>query len=68
METSGFFEAEWNEQTSSYDLEYLAEQFANYFSLFIGNGVFGSPTNQLKVSAGDGLTVKVSKGWCFING
>ncbi len=67
-ETSGFFDAVYNESTNSYDLEYLAAQFAAYFALFVGNGVFGSPTNQLKVSSGDGMTIKVSPGWAFING
>ena len=67
-ETSGFFDAVLDEETQEYDLEYLASQFASYFALFVGNGVFGSPTNQLKVTAGDGLKVIVSKGWAFING
>lgn len=67
-ETSGFFDAVYNESTDSYDLEYLAAQFAAYFALFVGNGVFGSPTNQLKVSSGDGMTIKISPGWAFING
>ena len=67
-ETSGFFEAVLNEDTQEYDLEYLASQFAEYFSLFIGNGVFSSPTNQLKVSTAGGLNVKVAIGFAFING
>lgn len=67
-ETSGFFDAVYDEFTQEYDLEYLASQFAAYFALFVGNGVFGSPTNQLKVSSGDGMTIKVSPGWAFING
>lgn len=75
-ETSGFFEAVWdetlfNEETQEFgdwDRKYLSEQFAKYFALFIGNGVFGSPTNQLKVIPGTGLSVIVTKGWAFING
>ena len=67
-ETSGFFEAVQDTETGEYDLVYLASQFASYFALFIGNGVFGSPTNQLKVSADAGLYVKISPGWAFING
>ena len=67
-ETSGFFDAVYDESTGSYDLEYISAQFAAYFALFVGNGVFGSPTNQLKVSSGDGMTIKVSPGWAFING
>lgn len=75
-ETSGFFEATWDEtlinpDTGDYgdwDLKYYAEQFARYFALFIGNGVFISPANQLLVSAGTGLKVSVAAGWGFING
>ena len=76
-ETSGFFQAEWDdslenpiteENTGWWDRSYVAAQFANYFKLFIGNGVFGSPTNQLLVSPGEGLSVVVSAGWAFING
>lgn len=66
-ETSGFFDAvELTDGT--YDRSYIAEQFANYFKLFIGNGVFVSPTNQCKVIAGSGLNVIVKAGWAFING
>lgn len=67
-ETSGFFDAEYNEGTQEYDLVYFSSQFASYFSLFVKNGVFGSPTNQLKVSSGDGMVVNVNSGWAFING
>lgn len=76
-ETSGFFQAQWDdslqdpttgEYTGWWDRNYIAQQFANYFALFIGNGVFGSPTNQLKVTPGTGLSVVVSTGWAFING
>lgn len=75
-ETSGFFEAMWdeelfNEETQTYgdwDRKYLSKEFAKYFALFIGNGVFGSPTNQLKVIPGTGLSVIVTEGWAFING
>lgn len=67
-ETSGFFEAELNEETNKWDREYFASQFAAYFRLFFGNGVFGSPTNQLQVIAGEGLNVIVRAGWAFIEG
>ena len=68
MQSSGFFNSEIDQSTGTYDLEYYASQFADYFALFVGNGVFGSPTNQLKVSAGEGLNVVVSTGWAFIDG
>ena len=67
-ETSGFFEAELNEETNKWDREYFASQFAAYFRLFFGNGVFGSPTNQLQVIAGEGLNIIVRAGWAFIEG
>lgn len=76
-ETSGFFQAQWDETlqnpetgewTGWWDRDYIASQFANYFKLFVGNGVFGSPTNQLKVVPGTGMTVIVKSGWAFING
>lgn len=76
-ETSGFFQAMWDadlknpiteENTGWWDRDYVAKQFMDYFSLFIGNGVFVSPTNQLKVIPGTGLSVIISPGWAFING
>ena len=76
-ETSGFFQGMWDsslmnpiteENTGWWDRSYLAKDFMEYFSLFVGNGVFVSPTNQLKVVPGIGRTVIVSTGWAFING
>jgi len=73
---SGFFEAEWdpelwNEETHEYgdwDRKYFAEQFARYFSKFVSTGVMNDTPNQLKVSAGTGMTVVVSAGFAYING
>lgn len=76
-EASGFFQGMWDESlknptteeyTGWWDRAYVAKQFMDYFSLFVGNGVFISPTNQLKVVPGAGRTVIVSTGWAFING
>lgn len=76
-ETSGFFQAMWDdsltnpvtkENTGWWDRSYLAKEFMEYFALFIGNGVFASPVNQLMVIPGVGRTVIVSTGWAFING
>lgn len=68
-ETSGFFESEYNAVTSEYDREYYASEFAKYFALFVGNGVFANPVNQLKVvAATTGLKVILKEGWAFING
>lgn len=75
-EYSGFFDAEWdpdlyNEETGElgdWDVRYLVKEFTDYFSLFVGNGVFASPVNQCKVIPGTGNAVIVSAGWAFING
>ena len=76
-ETSGFFQGMWDdslmnptteEYTGWWDRAYVSKQFMDYFSLFVGNGVFVSPTNQLQVVPGSGRTVIVSTGWAFING
>ena len=53
-EESGFFEA-MLDQDGSYDRAYVAKQFADYFAMFVGNGVFASPTNQLMVTSGSGM-------------
>lgn len=65
-EQSGFFNA--LESGGVYDRVYDASDFANYFSKFVGNGVFINPTNQLKVVAKTGLTVTVRKGNAYIDG
>lgn len=76
-ETSGFFQAMWDskllnpttgENTGWWDRSYLSKEFMEYFSLFVGNGVFASPVNQLKVGPGTGRNIIVSTGWAFING
>lgn len=66
-EKYGFFNAV---ETSSgvYDRTYNAEDFASYFSKFIGNGVFVNPTDGLKVSAQSGLKVTVKAGSAYIDG
>ena len=66
-ESCGFFDAE-ELVGGGYDREYVAEQWANYFKLFINNGVFVTPTNQLKVQATSGMVVRVLSGWAWING
>lgn len=68
METSGFFNAEILAD-GSYDRIYMAEQFAKYFSRFIGNGVFITPASQLKVTPKQGeMGVRISIGDAYING
>lgn len=75
-EESGFFnavETTLEDGTKEYDRVYDSEQFCKYFSLFVGNGVFISPENQLMVSSGEsigsiGRNIVVNTGWAFING
>lgn len=64
---SGFFNAV--QSGGSYDRTYNAADFADYFSSFIGNGVFlNANSDGLKVVAKTGLTVTVKAGRAFIDG
>ena len=65
-EHSGFFNA--SQTGGSYDRVYDASDFSKYFSLFISDGVFINPADQLKVVAKSGRTVTVKAGWAFIEG
>lgn len=51
-----------------HDRVYKAEDWAWYFSTFIGNGVFPKPTNGLMVMADGAMNVAVKAGFGFING
>lgn len=66
---SGFFTAQQNPD-GSYDRMYTAEEFAYYFSKFIGNGIFLSPATQLQVSQSTdvNMSVNVAVGDAYING
>lgn len=50
------------------DRRYKAEDFREYFSSFIGNGVFPNPSTQLQVLSNNDMTVTISEGKGFING
>ena len=64
---SGFFNAV--QSGGSYDRTYNAADFADYFSSFIGNGVFlNANSDGLQVVAKTGLTVTVKAGRAFIDG
>ena len=52
----------------SHDRVYKAEDWAWYFSTFIGNGVFPQPTTGLQVVAGGDMDITVKPGYGFING
>lgn len=62
-----FFDAQGAE--GSYDRTYSSADVAAYFASFIGNGVYASPANQLKVSPANGkMAVNVAVGKAWING
>lgn len=62
-----FFDAQGSE--GSYDRTYSSADLATYFASFIGNGVYASPANQLKVSPASGkMAVNVAVGKAWING
>lgn len=65
-EWSGFFNAMI--VNGQYDRVYNAEHFADYFANFISSGVFAQPTDQLKISADEGLTVSIKAGKAYIKG
>ncbi|WP_243249728.1 hypothetical protein [Clostridium botulinum] len=68
MEKSSFFNA-IIDQNGTPDRAYLAEDFAKYFSTFIGNGVFPNPANQLQVVAVDNnMQIRIKAGFAWING
>lgn len=69
METSGFFNAN-KLSDGTFDRTYLADTFADYFSTFIGNGVFANNLGGLStvlVNASQ-RTISVASGRAFING
>ena len=66
MEKSSFFNAHL--ENGVYDRTYQAEDFAKYFSTFIGNGVFPNPSTNCQVTANDNMTIKLQPGLAWING
>ena len=62
MERSAFFNSVGG------DRRYKAEEFAEYFNSFIGNGVFPQPSTGLQVIANNNMTVTIRAGRGWING
>ena len=62
MEKSSFF------NSVSHDRTYKAEDWAEYFASFIGNGVFPVPSTGLQVVADEGMNLTVKTGKAWING
>ena len=67
--TYGFFDAELDSE-GKYDRAYHADQFAEYFSLIVSNGVFPTPSTQLQVIANTpaDMGISVSEGYGWVNG
>ena len=66
MERYSFFDAV--QTGSTYDRTYASADFAEYFSSFIGNGVFIGKSDSLMVQPSSGLAIKVQVGKAWING
>ena len=62
MENSMFFNSREG------DRRYKAEDWANYFSSFISNGVMPLPSSGLQVVTGENMTVRLREGKAWING
>lgn len=62
MEKSSFF------TSMNGDRKYKASEFAEYFSTFIGNGVFPNPSTNLDVVSNGDMTITIRPGFAFING
>ena len=67
METSRFFNAQ-KLANGTFDRVYSAENFAEYFASFIGNGVFRGKGNELQVVVGGNFWVSIKSGQGYING
>ena len=50
------------------DRRYKAEEFADYFNKFIGNGVFPNPSTNCQVLSNNDMTIRISPGSAWING
>ncbi|AWZ48462.1 hypothetical protein C3495_06365 [Clostridiaceae bacterium 14S0207] len=66
MEKSGFFNA--MKVGDTWDRIYKAENFAEYFATFIGNGIFPNPASQLQVVQADKMQIIIRQGKAWING
>jgi gas vesicle protein len=50
------------------DRKYSADDFANYISKFVGNGIFPKPATGLQVTQNTGMTIKIAAGVAWVNG
>lgn len=67
-EKSGFFDA--HKVNGEWDRTYISEDFARYFSSFIGNGVFAGQSDELQVIQSNprGMSITVASGKSWIDG
>lgn len=67
---SSFFNAEYDESSQTYDRQYDAEDFTNFFKAFYTDGVFVKTMSDLQVQQQDSAnwSVKVKAGSGFIQG
>lgn len=54
--------------SKDHDRRYSAEDFSAFFNDFFTNGVLGSDTSALKVSAAGSMNISVAAGTAYING
>lgn len=54
--------------SKEHDRRYSADDFSAFFNDFFTNGVLGSDTNALKVSAAGDMKVSIASGTAYING
>ena len=67
MEKSSFFNAV--ESNGTYDRVYKAEDFADYFNKFIGNGIFYKKSDYCQITAtGNDMNIIENIGSAYING
>lgn len=52
----------------TYDRQYPARDFADYFASFIGNGVFANPSDNYKVLTAGFMSLGIRPGKAWING
>ncbi len=50
------------------DRKYSADDFTRFLGNLVSDGVIASPSNGLQVQATEGMTVKVTAGWAYIQG
>ena len=51
-----------------YDIAEEASFFAEFFAIFIGNGIYPNPSTGMQVLANNGMNLQIQPGKCFING